>query len=206
MSAPPHGTRWKREDFAHPADKLARGLLGQRLVRILRGQRLSGLIVETEAYLGPHDRASHAAGGRRTARNESMYGPPGLAYVYFTYGMHHCFDVVGGEVGHPAAVLVRAIEPTEGIERMRSLRFGRNAREASDRQLASGPGKLCQALDIDRALDGTDLVTSQDVWIEREPSLARPPRRGPRIGLGEVGAWKHRRLRFWIRDSIWVSR
>src|SRR5262249_30706689 len=115
--------RWKREDYARPAEELARALLGTTLVRVLDdGTRLAGRIVETEAYLGVEDRAAHSFGGRRTPRNEPMYGKPGMSYIYFTYGMHHCFNIVCGEVDEPVAVLLRGIEPTEGLEVMRRLR------------------------------------------------------------------------------------
>ena len=115
--------RWKRQDFAKPAEELAPALLGHLLVRVMPGgQRVSGRIVEAEAYLGERDLASHAAGGRRTARNEAMYGPPGLAYVYFTYGMHFCMNVVCGRRDEPVAVLIRALEPVEGMAVMRRRR------------------------------------------------------------------------------------
>ena len=126
---------------------VARSLLGQRLVRVLNGQRLSGLICETEAYGGADDPASHAY--RRTPRSAIMFGPPGVAYVYFIYGMHHCLNAVTACDGHPGAVLIRGIFPAEGIETMRRQRPG-----AADQHLADGPGKLCQALGITLALNG----------------------------------------------------
>lgn len=168
---------------------------------------MSGVIVETEAYCGVVDRASHAWNGRRTPRNESMYGLPGTAYVYFTYGMHHCFNVVCGTVGDPLAVLVRALEPCAGVDSMR-VRRGRD--EPTD--LCSGPGKLCQAMGIDRDLDGLDLTDDERLWIERPSPRAadRSPKieiaTGPRIGLGEVGEWKDKPLRFYRRGNVHVSR
>jgi DNA-3-methyladenine glycosylase len=185
--------------------RLARELLGQRLVRVLHGRRISGLIVETEAYLGIPDRAAHTYGGRRTPRNASMWCDGGTAYVYFTYGMHHCLNVVAGLPQDPVAVLLRALEPEEGLSVMRVNRP--NARR--DRDLCSGPAKLCQALAIDRSLDGTDLPRSHDLWIERARTHALPRRavaRTPRIGIAYAGIWAHRPLRFYLRDNVHVSR
>jgi len=190
-----------RSHFVHYAADLAARLLGCTLTRTLPiGQRLSGIITETEAYPGPEDLASHAAGGRRTARNESMWAQPGTAYVYFTYGMHHCLNVSCYQKDHPAAVLIRAIEPTEGIDTMRANRAGTKPRKRPlrDRDLTNGPGKLCQALGIDLALDGADLLQSPQLSIYERVETIEPARirATPRIGLGEVGAWKEKHLRF----------
>ncbi|MFQ6058393.1 MAG: DNA-3-methyladenine glycosylase [Anaerolineae bacterium] len=149
-----------RDFYERPTLEVARELLGQRLVRVLEGQRLSGLIVEVEAYIGEEDKASHAAVGR-TPRNEVMYGPAGHAYVYLIYGVHHCLNAVTEAEGFPAAVLIRAIEPREGIEVMRAHRPGR-----PDDQLTNGPAKLCQALAIDLSLNGADLCTGEVLFIE----------------------------------------
>ncbi len=183
---------------------LARTLLGQRLVREVEGVRLAGLIVETEAYLGEPDRAAHTYNGRRTARNASMWGEAGHAYVYFTYGMHHCMNVVAGGAGVPVAVLLRALEPTEGMEAMFANRPA--ARRSSD--LCSGPAKLCQALRIDRTLDGADLVDGRELYLERARWRAMAGSKvavGPRVGVDYAGEWADRPLRFWVRDSEHVS-
>src|SRR3979409_2649934 len=133
---------------------IARDLLGKELVVPAKnGARVSGIIVETEAYRGPEDRASHAYNGRRTNRTETMYARGGTAYVYFVYGMYHQFNVVTSVADVPHAVLVRALEPIEGIDLMRRRRGGMEPGE-----LTSGPGKLCIALGIDRRLDGADLL------------------------------------------------
>jgi DNA-3-methyladenine glycosylase len=202
--------RWKRRDFAISSEDLAPALLGQTLVRSLPGGvRLAGRIVETEAYLGVRDLAAHSAGGRRTARNEVMYGIPGLAYVYFTYGMHHCFNVVCGAVDEPVAVLIRAIEPREGVERMRALRAVRAGRAVSDREIASGPARLCQALAIDRTQNGLDLVTSNLLYIEKAPGCAvagESVRRGPRVGVDYAGEWAAAPLRWRLDGNAHVSR
>lgn len=190
--------------FRRDSVTVARALLGQKLVRVIDGQTLAGVIVETEAYLGPRDRAAHSYGGRRTARNESMYLPGGHAYVYFTYGMHHCMNVVAGEADDPAAVLIRALEPIEGVEHMRMNRPA--ARRDTD--LCSGPGKLCQAMRIDRALDGVDLVTDERIRIELVRSRAmRGDRIGvaARVGIDYAGEWAGKPLRFFVRGSPHVS-
>src|SRR5215831_9364468 len=147
--------------------EVARDLLGKKLVVPNRnGTRIAGIIVETEAYRGPEDRASHAFGGRRTNRTETMYGIGGTAYVYFVYGMYYQFNVVSNVTDIPHAILVRALEPVEGIEIMRERRHTH-----PDHNLTSGPGKLCIALGIDRALDGADLLSDR-VWIEDFETLS----------------------------------
>jgi DNA-3-methyladenine glycosylase len=195
-------SRLRRDFFARDTLTVARELLGQRLVRVLDGRRLSGRIVEVEAYVGEDDQACHARCGR-TERNAPMYGPPGHAYVYFVYGMHHCLNVVTEEEGYPAAVLIRALEPLEGIEEMRARRGGR-----PDVQLTSGPARLCQALGIDRRFDGVDLCAPDArVFLEEDATLASETIvTGPRIGVrgDEVAVtvpW-----RFTIRGNRYVSR
>jgi len=165
------------------------------------GARVSGIIVETEAYVGVEDRASHARGGRRTARNEAMYAKPGTAYVYFTYGMHHCFNVVCGAEGEPVAVLVRALRPEEGLSLMRRRRgAGR-----TDRELCAGPGRLCQALGIDRRLNGADLASGARLFIE-EGAAVGPVVRGRRIGVEYAGDWAAAELRWLISGDPHISR
>ena len=181
---------------------VARRLLGCHLVARARdGRRVSGIIVETEAYQGPEDRASHAFGGRRTRRTETMYARGGTAYVYFVYGMYHQFNVVTNVAEVPHAVLVRALEPVEGVELMRRRRGG-----VAPDDLASGPGKLCIALGIDRRLDGADLLGDR-IWLEagrRVPSAAIAA--GPRVGIDYARDWAARPWRFWLRGNPFVSR
>lgn len=159
------GDRLPHQFYARDTLTVARELLGRRLVRICDGQRLSGRIVETEAYIGQSDLACHASRGL-TPRTAVMFGPPGHAYVYFIYGMHHCLNVVTEPEGFAAAVLIRALEPLEGLGVMRTLRGGR-----PEQQLTDGPGKLCQALQITRALNGMDLVTGDVLFIEADSSV-----------------------------------
>ena len=184
--------------FARDATRVARDCLGRLLVSTIGGRRCAVRIVEVEAYTGPRDAASHAAGWHRSPRNDVMYGPPGFAYVYFTYGMHWCVNVVAAREGFPSAVLIRAGEPVEGIEVMRERR-GRMA----DRLLAAGPARLCQALGIDAAMNGHDLRTAP-LWLEAgEPVPPALCRRGPRIGITKS---VERKLRFWVKDHRHVSK
>jgi len=157
------GDRLPKVFYARETLTVARQLLGQRLVRVLEGERLSGRIVETEAYIGEADLACHAARGL-TPRTAVMFGPPGRAYVYFIYGMHHCLNVVTEQAGFAAAVLIRALQPLEGLAAMRSHRFDRS--DGQRLRLTDGPGKLCQALQITRELNGVDLATSDELFIE----------------------------------------
>lgn len=194
------GERLGRSFYRADASALATRLLGQRLVRILDdGTRLSGLIHETEAYLGVKDAASHAYRGRRTARNEAMYAREGTAYVYFTYGMHFCMNVVAGRVDRPHAVLIRALLPEEGLERMLDNRGGKEP-------LCKGPARLCKAMGIDGAMNLYDLVEGERLFIERAGSI--PPRGRvacPRVGIGHEGEWVVKPLRWYVRESPWVS-
>ena len=188
--------------FARPAPIVARDLLGCVLERTLDdGTRLSGYICETEAYVGPEDRASHAFGGRRTQRNESMWAKPGTAYVYFTYGMHHCFNVSCFSTDHPAAILIRAVFPIVGLDTMRSLRTTKPRKHPlRDRNLCDGPGKLCQAFEIDRDLDGVDLLQSSQIAISQGVAIGDADVEcTPRIGISSAQEWVEKPLR-------WVTR
>ena len=193
----------RREFYTRPnVLQVARELLGKLLVVPNRdGKRVSGRIVEVEAYRGPQDRAAHSYGGRRTKRTEPMYGIGGTAYVFFVYGMYYQFNVVTNVTDAPHAVLIRAVEPAEGIDIMRKRRGGQ-----PDHSLTNGPGKLCIALDIDRRLDGTDLLGNR-VWLEESEKLPRSAvMSGPRIGIDYAAEWKDKPWRFWIRNNPFVSR
>jgi DNA-3-methyladenine glycosylase len=194
--------RISRAFFARDTLVVARELLGQRLVRVLDGQRLSGRIVEVEAYVGEEDQACHASCGR-TERNAPMYGPPGYAYVYFIYGMHHCLNVVTEREGYPAAVLIRALEPLEGIEAIRAQRGG-----VPDVRLTSGPARLCQALDIDRRFDGADLCAPGALLCLEEDAVVpgEAIATGPRVGVRGDEVALAVPWRFYARDSRCVSR
>jgi DNA-3-methyladenine glycosylase len=181
--------------------KIARELLGKLLVvPNEHGERVSGMIVEAEAYMGVQDRASHSFGGRRTSRNEIMYGGGGYVYVYFIYGMYFQLNFVTGPPEIPHAILIRAIEPVEGIEIMRERRG-----EMKDRNLTSGPGKLCIAMGIDRSLNGEDLLGNK-IWLEEYKKI--PPKQiavGKRIGIDYAGEDAGKLWRFWEREGKFVS-
>jgi DNA-3-methyladenine glycosylase len=164
--------------FARPTLAVARGLLGMRLVRLLDGMRLSGTISEAEAYIGEEDLGCHAHSGK-TNRNAAMYGPPGFAYVYFTYGMHWMLNAVTEAKGFPAAVLLRAIQPVEGIDVISARRRGGDT---------FGPAKLTRAFGIDASLNGADLCTpASGLWIEAAAPVAENDViTGPRVGLYTV--------------------
>ncbi len=200
--------RLNKRFYSRDPVTLAKALLGQRLVRVLddrKKTRLAGTIVEVEAYLGEKDRAAHTFGGRRTPRNESMWRDGGHAYVYFTYGLHHCVNVVASVAGDPVAVLIRALEPTEGLGEM----YRRRKAVKRDSDLCSGPAKLCQALVIDRTLDGCDLITSSQIFIEQIRKTTVPASKittGPRIGVSYAQDWTDKPLRFYLTDNPHVSR
>lgn len=181
---------------------VARELLGKLLVvPAANGTRVSGRIVEVEAYRGPQDRAAHSFGGRRTRRTETMYGIGGTAYVFFVYGMYYQFNIVTNVVDVPHAILIRALEPVEGIELMRKRR-----RRQPDHNLTNGPGKLSIAMGIDRKLDAADLLGDR-VWLETDRTVPRSQiASGPRIGIDYAEEWRDKPWRFWIKDSAFVSR
>lgn len=188
------------------APEVARLMLGMLLVRDEgRGVRMVR-IVETEAYAGPEDRASHARAGR-TARTAVMFGPPGHAYVYLVYGLHHCLNVVCGPDHEAAAVLVRAAEPLEGLA---AMRLARGSTAGPDARLAAGPARLCQALDIDRSLDGVDLLGGPRLRLVADsahPGLDERVVAGPRIGVAYAGGgWADRLWRFGIAGHPSLSR
>ncbi len=195
----------------------AKEMLGKLLVvSDENGERVAGMIVEVEAYCGVTDRAAHSYGGRRTARNEVTYGPGGHAYVFFIYGMYFQLNVVLGPVDHPHVLLIRAIEPVEGIEIMRDRR-GMSEREAvatessrirpKDTNLTSGPGKLCIALGIDRSYNGDDLVEGSRVWIEDHRSFTEDEIAvGKRIGIDYAGEDADLPWRFWVKGNQYVSK
>ncbi|MCW5893412.1 MAG: DNA-3-methyladenine glycosylase [bacterium] len=192
-----------RSFFLQPTLRVARALLGMVLVHDAPEGRTAGRIVEVEAYRGPGDRAAHTWNGRRTPRNEVMWGAPGHAYVYFVYGMHWCVNVTTQEAGVPEAVLIRALEPLVGLDRMRARR-GLPA-TAPDWRLCRGPGALCQALGIGRTQNGADLRAGPLRLLDGTPVPARAVARTPRIGVGYAGAHAVLPWRFALRESRAVS-
>ncbi len=191
----------QRDFYAAPTLDVARALLGQRLVRLWQGERLSGRIVEVEAYIGMNDEACHASRGR-TARNAAMFGPPGHAYVYLIYGMYHCLNLVTETEGFPAAVLIRALEPLEGVEVMQAQRGA-----SSWRDLLRGPGRLCQAMRIDLRLNGADVCRPESgLWVEVDAAVPEEAvERTPRINVRGDGLARTRPWRLTIRGHPCVS-
>ena len=186
--------------YARPTEEVARGLLGRILVSTIggRGERTAGRIVEVEAYVGPHDPACHAYGHRRTARTEPLYGQPGTAYVYFTYGMHWCLNAVTEPRDFPAAVLIRALEPLEGLDTMRQRRM-----TEQDSHLCAGPARLCEALGVTGAVNGSSLQRGPLQVVKGTSPKKAEIIVGPRIGITQAVDWP---LRFYLSGSPWVSR
>ena len=216
------GKRLGKEFFMRDTTRVARELLGKRLVHIVQGHsnnrtsanratnntdsriRLAGTIVETEAYLGAGDRACHSFGALRTKRTESLFLEGGTSYVFLIYGMHCCFNVVTRDADKPEAVLIRAIQPTEGIEEMLRRRL---LRDQNPINLSNGPGKLCEALGIDRSCDRVSLMKSPSLFLEDAPMIeAQKILASARIGVdyaGEAASWP---LRFSIVGNSYVSK
>jgi DNA-3-methyladenine glycosylase len=192
------GTKLSHAFYARPTLEVARSLIGKLVWRQTADGRVGGMIVETEAYVSAVDPAAHGHGGA-TARTAAMYGPPGYAYVYFTYGMHHCLNCVTESEGVGAAVLLRALQPMEGLELLRA----RRGAGISDRDLLRGPARLCQGLALTRADDGVDLngnalwLTEHRSWDDDTPIAA-----SPRVGITRAVdlLW-----RFYVAGSPWVS-
>ncbi|MEO6349319.1 MAG: DNA-3-methyladenine glycosylase [Candidatus Limnocylindrales bacterium] len=194
-----------REWFDRPTDVVARDLLGKWLCRRNDDGLICGRIVETEAYGGPDDMASHARAGV-TRRTRPMFGEVGHAYVYLIYGMHECLNVVAYKGAQAGAVLLRALEPMVGAELMRRHRVRPTD---SEHKLCSGPARLCQAMNVTRALDSHDLTAGESLWLADDPGseLVRQIAEGPRVGVAYAGDdWSRRPLRFWLSGNRSVSR
>lgn len=191
--------RLSKKFYSQPTVRIAKMLLGKTLVRKYRKKILSGVIVETEAYMGKTDPGSHAF-RKRTKRNETMFGPPGRAYVYFCYGFHHMLNVVTEKQGKAGAVLIRAVEPLQGAGDMKKNRGVKDAMRVSN-----GPGKLCEALRIDMKLNRADLIKGGSLYIADVSKRVKKFKtaKGPRIGIkqGTDKMW-----RFWIKGNGHVSK
>jgi DNA-3-methyladenine glycosylase len=186
--------------------QIAQDLLGQILVTEWEGQRTSGIITETEAYRAPDDRACHAYNNRRTPRTEIMFGRGAHAYIYLCYGIHHLFNVVTGPEGMARAVLIRAIEPLEGIEVMRARRMTKQGNIPKDIPLCTGPGAAAQALGLHTRQSGQDMLSADTpIWIEKG-SIIQDTASGPRIGVDYAGACADWPWRFWIKGNKFVSK
>lgn len=200
----------KRSFYSRDTLQVAEELLGKYLVRKQQGKVLIGKIVEVEAYMGEQDKAAHSYGGRRTERNEVMYGEAGHIYVYFIYGMHYCFNVITEKLNVPRGVLIRALEPIEGMELMSLNRYKKQLEELSSREiknLTNGPAKLCSALSITREHNGMDLCKN-DFYIaedgEKEKDLEIV--RTTRINIDYAEEARYYPWRFYIKDNAYVSK
>jgi DNA-3-methyladenine glycosylase len=189
-----------RSFYQRPTLEVAKNLLGKVLVRRLNGKNLAGKIVETEAYVGPHDLACHASKGK-TKRTSIMFEQGGCAYIYMIYGFYFCLNAVTEAADYPAAVLIRALEPLDHLGVMKKLR--KNPRQVTD--IASGPGKLCMAMAIDKQLNGQDL-TGRKLWIEDRNLGVGRITASPRIGVDYAGEYKDKPWRFYIHGNPHVSR
>jgi DNA-3-methyladenine glycosylase len=194
--------RIPRPFFERPTQQVARDFLGARLVRIENGARIAGLIIEAEAYHGEQDLGCHAKAGL-TPRTQVMYGPPGHAYVYFTYGMHWMLNFVAERQGFPAAVLIRAILPTEGVPVIASRRGSQPRKHWTD-----GPAKICQALGINGEFNGSDLCAPDAlIFVEQgEPIADQIVTTGPRVGLNTVPEpWKSKPWRYRVEPGYFTN-
>ena len=197
-----------RDFYLRDTLTVAKDLLGKELVHKIGELEVVGRIVETEAYIGPEDKGSHSYGGRRTNRNEVMYHIGGTAYVYLIYGMYHCFNVVTEGLNKPAAVLVRAIEPIEGLELLSQARYDTSYAALSSRQktgLCNGPGKLCIAMKIGKSENGLDLCGSL-LYIREAQNEPFSIKSSPRINIDYAGEYKDKPWRFYIEGNSYVSK
>lgn len=199
----------ERKFYERSALEVAKDLLGKIIVHKVEGIALKGKIVETEAYIGAIDKASHAYGGKKTERVMPLYGRPGTAYVYLIYGMYHCFNVITKVEGEAEGVLIRAIEPLQGKEKMLYLRYKKPVSEISKTQfknLTTGPGKLCIALNINKNNNEEDLCGEGDLYIEYSNEKKFNIVESKRIGIDYAEEAKDFLWRFYIEDNPWVSK
>ena len=202
-----HMEKLSREFYRRDALTLAKELLGKVLVNETGGERLATKIVETEAYMGPDDKAAHFYGGKRTPRTDVIYGDGGFAYIYLIYGMYHCFNIVTGVKNEPQAVLIRAVEPLEGFDSMAQNRFKLPYKELLQKQvlgLTNGPGKLCLALDLDKSLNKQDLCSDR-LYVEDGGIFKDTIVHSKRVGIDYAEEAKDFPWRFYIEGNSYVS-
>lgn len=197
-----------REFYNRDTILVAKELLGKVLVTKENDEICKGKIVEVEAYMGPEDKAAHSYGGRRTKRVEVMYGEPGFAYVFIIYGLHYCMNTVTREKGVPQAVLIRALEPVQGLDVMSNRRFKKNYDELTKKEkinLTNGPSKLCAAMNIDKTLNAQDLC-GEIIYVEEEEKENFKIGVSKRIGIDYAEEAKDFPWRFFIEDNVYVSK
>ncbi|GAB6138609.1 DNA-3-methyladenine glycosylase [Halanaerobaculum tunisiense] len=187
--------------YQQDALTVAKQLIGQVIVRHLEGTKVKCRIVETEAYIGPEDKACHAYQNKRTNRTEAMFGPAGFTYIYLIYGLHHCFNIVTGRQDKPEAVLIRAVEPLTGID---TIQNRRQIKSNLKKDLTNGPGKLCEALQIDKSFNQYDLTSGEELYLSKQEegfSIAT----SPRINIDYAQEYTKKEWRFFIPDNPFVS-
>ena len=192
----------KKEFYFKSAEKVAKELLGKYIIREYENKKIICKIVETEAYIGPEDKACHAYNNRCTERTKIMFSEGGKAYVYFIYGMYYCFNVVTARIGKPEAVLIRAVEPISGLE---LIKENRNIKSNKIEVLTNGPGKLCRALNIDKSLNGENLLTSSKLYII-EGEEVRDIVTTTRINIDYAEEYREKNWRFYINGNKFVSK
>lgn len=203
--------RLERDFFARDTLLVAKELLGKIIVREIDGVKLSGKIVETEGYIGAIDKASHAYGGKKTPRVEPLYGEPGISYVFSIYGMYECFNVITKEKGSPEGILIRAVEPIEGLEEISQNRFLKSYDKLTPKEvknLTNGPSKLCIAMGINKKVHNfMDLVTSEELYIEDgEEIKSCDVVETTRIGIDYAEEAVDFPWRFYVKNNIYVSK
>lgn len=194
--------RLEKNFFRQKTERVARQLLGKILTRRIGKKIISGMIIETEAYVGPHDLACHASKGK-TNRTSVMFGEAGIWYIYLIYGFYYCLNIVTEEKDYPSAVLIRSLEPLEGIEYMKCHR-----KTDIMSNLASGPGKLCQALEIDKTLNNTSAVLKNSALFIEDRGIKIASKnmvKATRIGVGYAGEWKDKLLRFYVKNNGYIK-
>ena len=200
--------RLSRSFFTQPSLTVAEKLLGQIIVRKIGRKIIRGVIVETESYPGPHDRASHAYKGRRTARTEIEWNEGGYIYIYLVYGMYYQLNITTGKAGYPECVLIRALDVRQQIAKSIAQRKEKGRLALSDLQLANGPGKLCRWLKLDKSFYGEDITKSKRLYLAKGVNIKKKDvKKGPRINIDYAGPhYASRHWRFWIKNNKAVSK
>ena len=191
------------EFYQQDAVSAAKNLLGKILVRKINGEKIMVKIVDTEAYRGAEDKASHAYDNKETKRTKTMFARGGLAYIYLIYGIYHCFNIVTAEEDNPHAVLIRAVEPVKGLE---LIRDNRKIKSKKIEDLTNGPGKLSQALKIDRSLDGVDLIKSNKLYLLDDNQRNFKIKAAPRVNIDYAEEYRDKKWRFYIKDNKYISK
>ncbi|MGM0437477.1 MAG: DNA-3-methyladenine glycosylase [Bacillota bacterium] len=193
----------KQDFYRQNAITVAKDLIGKKLVRKIGDKIIVTKIVETEAYMGPEDKASHAYDNKRSKRTETMFAEGGIAYIYLIYGMYYCLNVVTESKGKPEAVLIRAVEPLSG---MKIIESNRDIKSKKREDLTNGPGKLCQALEIDKSLNGVNFSTNKELYIEKEEENNFEIGKGKRVNIDYAEEYKDKLWRFYLKGSSFLSK